>query len=309
MNDETTAQVTVGLPVYNGESYLRESLDSLLDQTFTDFEIFIVDNASTDATPSIAREYARRDSRVHYRRNAENIGGFRNHRLAFSFASGPYFMWAADDDVREREYLERCVELLEKDPGAVGSYSRMYITDDRGDVVSEGQEDVLGDEEWPADRFATVIRLEHRVEPLMGLFRTEALREIRLPGEYPDSDRVMLAELSLLGRFVRAPEYLFYRRDHEMRSARKYPSRQERMEWITPGQDGGLMFPHWRQLYELQRAIHRSPVDRKERRACYGHLLRWARTYRRRLYADMKAVRWLVGSKVKALGGELDVLR
>ena len=74
--------VTIGLPVYNGEKFLRQALDSLLGQTMGDFELIICDNASSDATGQICRAYARADRRVRYYRNATNIGAPRNLAVA-----------------------------------------------------------------------------------------------------------------------------------------------------------------------------------------------------------------------------------
>ncbi len=275
------------MPIFDGADYLREALDSLLAQTFTDFELLIVDNASTDSTGVIAREYAERDGRITYRRNASNIGGFRNHRLVFELATAPYFMWAAHDDVRDPEFLERCVSLLERDPGAVIGYTRTCNIDERGDIISRDSERILGDEESASDRFDRVIQLDHRLEPIMGLIRTAALRRVRLNGDYPDSDRVMLAELSLVGRFTRAPDCLFYRRDHELRSARKYPSRLARMEWISPNGETRVLFPHWREFLEFRRGVRSADLPWRERRRCYVHLRRWVLRNRIRLVKDV----------------------
>lgn len=305
MGERSTPRVSIGLPVYNGEAFLEDSLDSLLHQTFEDFELVIVDNASTDRTGEICRAYAEKDPRVRYRRNDVNIGGFRNHRLAFGLASAPYFMWAADDDVRDPEYLERCVDLLDRHPEAVIACTRICNIDGDGDVLSEGEERPLGQEDDAVDRFRRVIRLEHQLEPVMGLYRASALRRVRLAGEYPDSDRVMLAELSLLGRFVRAPEHLFYRRDHEGRSTREYPSRQERMEWIEPGDGARFRLPHWRQLVELHRGVRASGVSPGQKVRCHGHLARWAIRYRERLAGDVRSLRWRASELIRSRAREL----
>jgi len=117
-------RVTVGLPVYNGERYLAEAIDSLLTQTFTDFELIICDNASTDRTEAIGREYAARDSRVRYCRNRVNIGLYPNFNLVRGMARGEFFKWLAHDDVCSPAYLERCVEALDAAPGASMAYTR-----------------------------------------------------------------------------------------------------------------------------------------------------------------------------------------
>ena len=105
-NEEKVPQVSIGMPVYNGEPFISEALDSLLDQTFTDFELIISDNASTDSTEAICRQYAAKDSRIRYVRQAENLGAPANFQFVLDQAVGKYFMWAAADDLQTPNYIE-----------------------------------------------------------------------------------------------------------------------------------------------------------------------------------------------------------
>lgn len=104
-------QVSIGMPVYNGEPFIREALDSLLAQTLTDFELIISDNASTDGTEAICREYAARDARIRYVRQAENRGPTANFQFVLDEAAGEYFMWGAADDVWDREWIAELLPL------------------------------------------------------------------------------------------------------------------------------------------------------------------------------------------------------
>ena len=99
-------QVSIGMPVYNGEKFIREALDSLLAQTFTDFEFIISDNASTDDTEAICLEYAAKDSRIRYVRQAKNFGPAANFKYVLDEAVGEYFMWTAADDVWDKNWIE-----------------------------------------------------------------------------------------------------------------------------------------------------------------------------------------------------------
>jgi len=110
------------MPVYNGEAYLALAIQSILDQTFTDFELIITDNASTDSTRDICRRFAKEDSRIRFIQNDRNIGGWRNHNKVLGLAQTELFQWAGHDDLRAPEALERCVELLDADSGAVMSF-------------------------------------------------------------------------------------------------------------------------------------------------------------------------------------------
>lgn len=104
--------VSIGMPVYNGAQYIREALDSLLSQTFTDFELIISDNASTDDTQSICAEYARCDPRIRYFRQIKNKGAVANFRFVLDCAKADLFMWAAYDDLWAPNFLMDATNLL-----------------------------------------------------------------------------------------------------------------------------------------------------------------------------------------------------
>jgi glycosyltransferase involved in cell wall biosynthesis len=105
-------RLSVGLPVYNGQNYLADSLDAILSQSYSDFELVISDNASTDATEEICRDYARRDDRIRYIRQPKNLGMAPNHDVVMRESRGEYFKWASHDDLYGTDLLARCVEAL-----------------------------------------------------------------------------------------------------------------------------------------------------------------------------------------------------
>jgi glycosyltransferase involved in cell wall biosynthesis len=109
-------QISIGMPVYNGTKFIREALDSLLVQTFTDFELIISDNTSTDATEAICREYAAKDERIRYVRQAKNLGLVANFKFVLDESVGEYFMWAAHDDRWHCLFIEECLRVFEDDP-------------------------------------------------------------------------------------------------------------------------------------------------------------------------------------------------
>ena len=112
----TGPRLSIGLPVYNGEDYLAESLEALLGQTYEDFELIISDNASTDGTTDICRRYARQDSRIRYFRQSRNLGCNPNHNFVIEQARGELFKLASDDDLYARDLLKRCVDVLDECP-------------------------------------------------------------------------------------------------------------------------------------------------------------------------------------------------
>lgn len=127
---ETTAHrtpkkpaVSIGMPVFNGEKYIRKAIDSLLAQIFSDFELIISDNASTDGTAAICREYAANDSRIRYIRQPENIGAENNFKYVLRESVGEYFMWAACDDSWSPDWISSIVQnFQDTDIGLFGKY-------------------------------------------------------------------------------------------------------------------------------------------------------------------------------------------
>jgi glycosyltransferase involved in cell wall biosynthesis len=132
-SDEPTGpRVSIGLPVWNGEQFLPMALDSLLGQTFSDFELIVSDNASTDATEAICKDYGARDSRIRYYRNDENIGLQANTQRVLDLATAPLFMWACHDDTWDLTYLEKMVGQLDLDPSLVLAGCNAASIDERG---------------------------------------------------------------------------------------------------------------------------------------------------------------------------------
>jgi len=111
--------VSIGMPVRNGEKYLRQALNSLLAQDFTDFELIISDNASTDETWGICQQYAAKESRIRLYRNEEDLGPSYNLHRVLELSSGEYFMWGSHDDLWRPHFISELVGLLEETPSAV----------------------------------------------------------------------------------------------------------------------------------------------------------------------------------------------
>lgn len=110
------ALLSIGMPVYNGEKDLRRVIDSILLQSFTDFELIISDNNSSDQTPEICKEYALMDNRIKYIRQTTNIGHEANFTFVFDQAQAEYFSWAAADDIRTEGFFEKNIKFLEANP-------------------------------------------------------------------------------------------------------------------------------------------------------------------------------------------------
>jgi glycosyltransferase involved in cell wall biosynthesis len=205
--------VSIGVPVYNGERFLAQALDTLLGQTLQDFELIISDNASTDGTADICLDYAARDARIRYIRQPSNIGAPRNWNFVALEARGRYFKWATADDFCDPRMLEKCVAVLSADPSVVLCYGRSCIVDEETGEHRPYARDVSAVDPRPSERFKTVFRsLGLTGNAQQGVFRLDVLRRTPLEPLYPQGDMVLMAELALRGRFVLLPDILFYRR-------------------------------------------------------------------------------------------------
>lgn len=278
------------MPVYNGEEYLCAALDGLVRQTFTDFELIISDNASTDSTESICREYAARNPRIRYIRNARNVGGSANFNRVLALATGKYFKWACHDDLHAPSYIERCVEVLEGDSSVVLCHSKTehidrngvridlenhpggFLTDSAGHVLYLEWDDsprMLGSLQAHR-RFSDMLTKPYACVNTFGLIRTDVLKSTPCFQPYFGSERLFLAELALIGRFHRVPESLFSWRIHVDQATRQSAmSRQRRMAPNTQRLARAKFLPGY------CRALWKVPMPLTERALC--HLVLFSR--------------------------------
>lgn len=282
------AQPTLGiaLPVYDGQRFIREALDSLLNQSFADWELLIVDNASDDETPAIVEAYSDRDSRIRYHRNSENIGAARNFNLGFTLTSGRYFKWMAHDDLMHVDYLTRCIDALEADPGAVLAYSRAQVIDEDDQPLERYAPPFRTDAERPSVRFDSLLH-DHKCFQIFGVIRRDALQQTGLIGLHAHGDGVLLAHLALLGRFVEIPELLFYPRKHAFHSSRYIGDYWAYTEWFDPSYARRHKFPQWRILREYASALMKTHLGMLERMRCVHALLRYVGRKWRLLRGDI----------------------
>jgi glycosyltransferase involved in cell wall biosynthesis len=283
--------VTIGMPVYNGAKYIEAALDSILAQTYTDFELVISDNASTDATEEICRRYAQADGRIRYSRNPKNLGAAANYNRLIHLARGRYFRHAAHDDILAPTNIERCVEILDRNPDVVLVYPRMTIMNAAGEPTGTREHSLEVDAGRPSVRFAkyaTSIDEGSMCDPVFGLFRTSSLRQTALLGAYMGADMILLGEMALRGRIVEIPEYLFFERYHAEGSVLSNPTLDDRAAWFDVDSRGKLInqMPAYRWLWEQCAAIQRARLSPLETIGCYIALRHWIWNGKRRLFFD-----------------------
>lgn len=196
------APITIGMPIYNGEKDLRRVLDSVLSQTFTDFILFISDNASTDNTKNICQEYASADSRIRYVRQEENIGAGANFRFVFMAAQSKYFMWAAADDTRSTDFLELNYSFLEKNPDYLGSTCPVRFRGQKYDEIAMGDASLSGSD--PYRRIIDFFQTWHANGRFYSLFRREAVASWKhINNSFLGSDWTLITHLASLGKLNR----------------------------------------------------------------------------------------------------------
>jgi hypothetical protein len=195
-------------------------------------------------------------------------------------------MWAAYDDVYAPDFVSRCLAVLEQNPSVVLCYPIIAHTDEPGRHVRTISID-KGKSVNAHERFRGLIRLDHTCEQIYGLIRSDVLRKTKLHGNYTDSDRTLLSELSLYGRFYEVPEVLFFHRVHPGSSTTVYSDWRERMLWFDPTLQGRIVFPHWIQCFDYFKTIHRSSLGWYERTRCYIHMGGWLLLYGRGLVKDL----------------------
>jgi glycosyltransferase involved in cell wall biosynthesis len=275
-------RVSVGLPVKDGEDYLAEAIESIVAQTFENFELIIGDNASTDRTEDICRTYAAMDNRIRYLRHPQNIGAHPNFNGLFKASRSEYFKWAAHDDVLHPDFLLRCIEALDGDPTVVLSYPWTVLIDEEGRPIKPEEARPQLASPKPRTRFTEALR-DIATYPIFGVIRSEVLRKTPLLGPYPGSDRVLMCELSLYGPCHEVPEALFFNRDHPKRYSRVYDYLKtgSSVAWFDPASEEKIKFPIWRQWGEYFRAIGRPDIPLTEKLLCYLAMMGWpARPYR-----------------------------
>lgn len=276
-----TPLISIGLPVYNGQNFIAQAIESLLAQDLADFELIVSDNASTDGTEEICCSLAKHDARIRYLRSDRNRGAAWNFNHTFELARGQYFKWAAHDDVCMPTFLSSCLRVLKAGAGVAVAYPRLQSIDADGNKLPGDPEQYASSKPRPHQRFKEAVLGKHHCYAVFGVVPTEIMRRTRLIGPYVASDRVLLAELSLLGQICQVPEPLFLRRVHAGVSTTANETPLALTRWFDTSRDAKVYLPTWRVWWEHCCNIRRAPLGFAERAICDGTMVRylWQRRY------------------------------
>ena len=202
--------LTIGLPVFNGSALLAQAIDSLLAQSYAHFVLIISDNDSTDDTRIICEKAAAHDNRVIYIRQPKNIGWVNNFRFTLNYARTPYFMWAAHDDRWHKDSVAKNLSLLNAEPQAVASVSRVaFERDGVTQLISDSTFPLRGSVQenlrifWWAPSDCSRFYAVHRTEILRRSFP-------ELP-PYHGFDWLVVALTLEFGYYLEVPEVLLWR--------------------------------------------------------------------------------------------------
>ncbi len=281
-------KLTIGLPVYNAPTYLRQSIESLLGQSYGDFILFISDNASTDETSEICREYARFDRRVTYHRNDENIGMSPNFNLVAERCETPFLKWSTADDYWHKDMVAHTLPVIESDPTIALCYPKTIVINEVEGTERQYDDNLHMPMESAADRFIGVIEHIRLCNVHLGISRVAALRKTRMLKPFPGADLNLMAELALYGKIIEVPKYLFYRRFHEDSSSWAPGDAVHQQRRFHSAKTRNTRMILWRAHIEYFAAALRAPIPLADKRSILSFLLKKAYWSRRRLTMELK---------------------
>lgn len=283
----SNTRVSIGMPIYNAERYLEETLDSVLNQSYQNFVLYISDNASTDRTQEICEAYASKDKRIKYIRNPENVGAAMNYERCYEPATTEYFRWQNADDPIEPELIQQCVTALDNNPDAVLAYGEANIIDENGNLIRKHLNKLDAAQDSPSERFKSALGRVGIQNQMYGLIRRNHLANTARMKGYVAADLNLVTELSLYGKFIRLPDVLFNRRMHpECSSWERADSERQKNFWDPSKRK--LVLQTWRSILEHFKAISRSPISSADKRAAYMHVLKFSYWRKAKLFNEAK---------------------
>ncbi len=251
--------VSIGVPIFNEERFLRESLNSLVNQNYNNIEILISDNGSNDSTPDICVEYSKKYHHISFKRFECNSGPAKNFNFVLQQSNGKYFMWASGHDLWSENYIDACVSALESDVSAVVSFGSCFWINDKGEILDKrfGHADTRGLN--TISRFNTI--LWGNMNPVLGLIRSNSIKGytiINMVG----ADLIILTQLILKGNFIHTDESKWFRR--EFRNEKSYHDKLKRYKSSDYHLTSTLFdryFPLARLPYELVKSVLLSEIS------------------------------------------------
>ena len=281
--------ISIGLPVYNGARFLPQALESLLGQSFSDIELIVSDNASSDSTQNICTEYAARDARIRYVRQNVNIGAMRNWNFVAKQARGKYFKWSSASDYCAPDMLARCFAAMEAESDIVLCYGQTCLVDQETGELTEYTGNIEVMEDRPHERFSKLCGSLKLTNAYGGLIRTDALHRTKLNRLYSGGDIILMAELALMGRFRLLPQTLLYRRMGRETSSNEL-SASDLAVFLDPQKTHNLDLLHFSTHLGYLGAVLRAPINPLDKLKTLALVYRHAAWDRENLLAELRGV-------------------
>lgn len=279
--------LTIGLPAYNAAATIGPSIESLLAQTFGEFELLVSDNASTDGTREVVEAYVRADPRVRYLRQSENIGANGNYSHLVRVARGEFFKWAASSDLCAPTFVEKCVTALATRPDAVLAVPRTCTFVGDPSTAKRYDHDIEIIDATPSARLRALNSSLRLNNVLNGVVRLDALRRTRLIEPYYGADIVLVGHLALLGKILLVDEPLFFRRmEVSAATALQDPVACRRHHY--PRLSARVLFQDWKRQYGWLRAGAATPMSFAEKMRVLSYLTQMCVWERRKLWDNVQ---------------------
>lgn len=225
----SSSKISIGLPVHNGANSLEQAIQSLLGQSFENFELIISDNASTDDTETLCRKFAATDTRIRYIRQTFNIGATKNFKYVLEQSKNNFFMWAAHDDLWDIEFIEKNLLNLENNPQAIASMSNVLLNGCIHNVGFSGVKPLIGNSNERLLSFLEAPGLNSR---FYSIFRREALNGINLDEEYIAKDWAIIVDLIYKGEMLTLMDYRGFNKSLCGAGSSISHFKTSRMNWI-----------------------------------------------------------------------------
>jgi glycosyltransferase involved in cell wall biosynthesis len=281
--------VSVGVPVYNGERYLEVAIRSVLSQSWSDLELVICDNCSTDRTAEIGRTYAAQDPRVRYLRNDRNIGAAGNFRRVFHESRAPVYRWLCSDDYVGPTSIEKCLRVLQARPDASVVCTKADFVDEHGATIKPYDAPQAVDEERADARFRAAFDRDPWCNSAYGLIRRSTLLRTALHQPFPASDKALIIELAIHGKILEIDETLFFRRIHPGAYSYAVSSERDRSFYTpTESRRESPMLRAWPNTRAYLGAIARSSAGLGEKLGMLAYVARQSWWQRDEMFDEAK---------------------
>ena len=211
-------KVSVILPVYNGERFLNEAIQSIIDQTFSDFELIIIDDASSDSSIKIIRDFQQRDVRIRLLRNEKNLGIAEATNIGIENSIGEFIALADQDDLNMPDRISRQVSFLNENPtiSVVGSNTLIMLPDGS----FKERREILQDQ--CLIRWFMLFNNQVRNPTVMMRADIFSNSSLRYDNYMPMQDYEFWMRINLDYWFSNLPENLVIYRIHENNASKKY---------------------------------------------------------------------------------------